>query len=817
MKTNLITNLAVSIIFLTAFFVVPISVNAQILESLLEPIMPGMTSGEGIYFEITDSEYLNVSLGSSKDIKIIMESMPEMITLVIEPVLSSTSTQLIFFGLEPMTTYYKYQDDYHNLTEFKTNEDGIYTYTQDLSNPHLIFIQPRKSTKFIKDNATGGDCTSVGIWDSATKTCTLIADVNETIQIDDAKITLDGDGYAVIGSGTGFGVYLPIITGVTVKNLNISNFFIGVFVYISRNYYNNDQNIIVENTISDNYEGIDLRFSSNSIVSKNIISNNNKGISFGFYAENNIAMDNTFLNSDFLFSYSPNNKIYHNNFLNSSVIIYGESNNLFDNELPGGGNYWGSFDEPAEGCHDSNFDKFCDTPYIFSGGQDNYPWVKQDGWESPPILDVPKYYQNTTNTPQDPDWPNETYDLTSNTIYQKGCALASVTMLLNYYGANTTPDTLEPTNPHSLNRWLNRTDGYVTSTEQLGNIIWGAMDNFSDKESFVKDWETFDCTIGNLEECKNILNYDLDNERPVIIYTFNIDANINHFVVATGKADDSWYINDPFWLNENTPTRLSDNVYRDKILGLRRYKPEPATDLSFLNITLASPAELLIIDSQGRKTGFDPITQITYNDIPNTIYYHERLDNDETGQIGVEIKNLYISMPENAIYNLQVVGTATGPYGLSFNSRDIDGDSSVSVESGLTQEHFISEYLINYNSQPDSPVKIERTVTIQDIIVKVEIAGKLNLIDNDGIEDSLIQSLNQAEKKLSQGKTETTTNILQSVINELNAQSGKHIDSGTANILIEDIQFIISQNNLNSQSVRLSFMLADLHEALSSF
>ncbi len=30
---------------------------------------------------------------------------------------------------------------------------------------------------FFRDDATGGDCTSVGIWNAATKTCTLTQDV----------------------------------------------------------------------------------------------------------------------------------------------------------------------------------------------------------------------------------------------------------------------------------------------------------------------------------------------------------------------------------------------------------------------------------------------------------------------------------------------------------------------------------------------------------------------------------------------------------------------------------------------------------------
>ena len=36
----------------------------------------------------------------------------------------------------------------------------------------------------ITDDATGGECTTIGTWNSASKTCTLTSDVSETITID---------------------------------------------------------------------------------------------------------------------------------------------------------------------------------------------------------------------------------------------------------------------------------------------------------------------------------------------------------------------------------------------------------------------------------------------------------------------------------------------------------------------------------------------------------------------------------------------------------------------------------------------------------
>ena len=92
------------------------------------------------------------------------ESAPEMVTMRIESASDAVSAQISVGGFAPLTTYHKYEDDYHNHTAFTTDANGKYTYIQDLSKKNLVFIQPRPSTRFINTNATGGDCTSIGEW-----------------------------------------------------------------------------------------------------------------------------------------------------------------------------------------------------------------------------------------------------------------------------------------------------------------------------------------------------------------------------------------------------------------------------------------------------------------------------------------------------------------------------------------------------------------------------------------------------------------------------------------------------------------------------
>jgi len=335
-----------------------------------DTIIPGTIEGEGNYFEITDSEYLNISLESSEPVKIRAESIPEIIMIGLESVSSAKSTEISLSGLAPSTTYYKYQDDFHNLEIFVSDESGNYTYSQNLIESHFIFIQTRKSTKFIKDDPIGGDCTSIGDWDVSSKTCTLNIDINQTIQIDNDNVTLDGSGHTLTGTWQIVGVYLYKRTGVTIKNLNIVESSAGIQVRESNN------NTFIGNTLDSNsaYGIVFYPSSNNNTVTKNTFSRNRY---FGVHV-----------------LYSNYNKIYSNNFIGNYIDPYTKTRwqlnfgstigNIAYINPPTGGNYWDDFDTSSEGCNDANNDNFCDAPHVFSGGQDNYPLTKLNGWLEPP-------------------------------------------------------------------------------------------------------------------------------------------------------------------------------------------------------------------------------------------------------------------------------------------------------------------------------------------------------------------------------------------------------------------------------------------------
>jgi len=293
---------------------------------------PGIIEGLGTGFEVNDSEYLNITLVSTEPIQLTLESIPNMVTIYVEAAEEVTSSHITLGGLEPLTKYYKYEDNYHNLEELTTDENGSVSYTQDLTKSHIIFIQPIRSTIYLSN--IGWSKPEIGTWDPLTLTGTLTTDVFETIQIDNDGITLDGNGHTVSGSGSGQGVFLSYKTAVTIKNITIQNFYTGIYPYRSNNI-----NIIRNTTLNNNNHGISLVYTNNSTIMSNIVSNSkNSGIFIRDSRYNNIT-DNVVEYNDygiFLYpsSWSIENTITNNmfSFNTRGIMIYPTCDNIILND-----------------------------------------------------------------------------------------------------------------------------------------------------------------------------------------------------------------------------------------------------------------------------------------------------------------------------------------------------------------------------------------------------------------------------------------------------------------------------------------------------
>jgi parallel beta-helix repeat protein len=199
----------------------------------------------------------------------------------------------------------------------------------------LVMAGEAGATKFIRNDATGGDCISFGTWNGATMTCTMTTDLFEGIQVDSNGVTLDGNGHTITGNGGGgtVGVFLSGRSGVTIKNINTKNNAIGIDLVSSNN------NILSgNNATSNSNSGINMASSSNNILSNNNANNNSYGISMG-NSNNNILSSNNFSNEriGIYMSGSSYNTLNSNNASNNiatgyaSIYLTSSSNSTLSN------------------------------------------------------------------------------------------------------------------------------------------------------------------------------------------------------------------------------------------------------------------------------------------------------------------------------------------------------------------------------------------------------------------------------------------------------------------------------------------------------
>jgi hypothetical protein len=68
-------------------------------------------------------------------------------------------------------------------------------------------------------------------------------------------------------------------------------------------------------------------------------------------------------------------------------------------------------------------------------------------------------------------------------------------------------------------------------------------------------------------------------------------------------------------------------------------------------------------------------------------------------------------------------------------------------------------------------------------------------IDNEGVYRSLLANAENAVSLNDKGKVDAAINVLNSLINELQAQNGKHVTESASNMLINHVQKAINQIN----------------------
>jgi parallel beta-helix repeat protein len=257
--------------------------------------------------------------------------------------------------------------------------------------------------------AKGGDCASIGSWNKPLRTCTLNSDLYDVsidhyaaIFVSGDGVTIEGNGHTIAGSGsnTWYGIYIAG-SNARIKNLHITDYKIGIYVEsgentIAYNTFSNNwsglyvispHNTVKNNSILSNHYGLFIgKGGSNSITHNTVSGNTATGIQLDTASGNTISNNSIQNNNTGIRFYNAgSNQIYNNKMISNSWPIFSSysSGNTFNLDSPTGGNYWGDYKSPSQGCNDVNEDGFCDVPYYINGGGTDYmPWTEQDSWDN---------------------------------------------------------------------------------------------------------------------------------------------------------------------------------------------------------------------------------------------------------------------------------------------------------------------------------------------------------------------------------------------------------------------------------------------------
>jgi peptide/nickel transport system substrate-binding protein len=182
-----------------------------------------------------------------------------------------------------------------------------------------------------------------------TFTSDIILKEGESLVVGADGITIDGgEGFKLIGPGSGVGINLNIHSDITIRDIYIEKFDWGIFVV------GGSGNKITVNYITKTYAAIVLWHTSGTTITNNIITKNYFGVG--------ISEESTY------------NEIYLNLFIKNDIQMDDHgSNNLWCNEALGLGNLWSNYWGKDDGSNDrvaGDYIGDTDLPHM---GVDEYP------------------------------------------------------------------------------------------------------------------------------------------------------------------------------------------------------------------------------------------------------------------------------------------------------------------------------------------------------------------------------------------------------------------------------------------------------------
>jgi len=198
-------------------------------------------------------------------------------------------------------------------------------------------------------------------------------------------------------------------------------------------------------------------------------------------------------------------------------------------------------------------------------------------------------------------------------------------------------------------------------------------------------------------------------------------------------------------------------------------------------------AYYVITDPNGQRLGYNPVTKQMYEEFEGG-YGTTGIDEDVSAEA-------FFRLIDGG-YIIEVIGNGVDLMAFDIGVsilRDVGGEGFAdSSFIGITDKGMTSKFRMTYNSDPNEPAGgLVRLATPPSLKQDITLSRKIGWITNDGIMKSLLKKAEAAEESIERGNTRAAENELNALINEVEAQRGKHITDDAAKMLIEDAQYII--------------------------
>jgi len=366
-----------------------------------------------------------------------------------------------------------------------------------------------------------------------------------------------------------------------------------------------------------------------------------------------------------------------------------------------------------------------------------------------------------------------------------GCGVTALALVLDYVKIASIQEAggPQPLDPLELNEFMSNTidltrAGGLFNSE--GNVDWLNTPRFVGANQQNSKF-TFDAGVE--------LDDALCTDHLPVIEKVTSPHGTSHFVVVTGKqgsaTDGSQYsIQDPGY-SDTTLQNYFQRIPAPSVVGVVR---DPA-DLSEFNVSVGDNGDLLLIDANGRRTGFDDVSGQEIRDIPSSAYLRTQTGDDESGDTTTGLTHsVQVRTGVEGSYTLSVLGLQLGPYAVTVHSYSQDGTAAPVVSvPGVASLGSTASFQIGVSSS-GGVAAVTRLASFQTTLDDISNCVQLGLIDNAGIANSLSTKILAAQKSVGASRDK----ILNAFEKEVNAQAGKHITGVAPDVLLQDADSLIA-------------------------